>query len=241
MSMRMARLVPLVLVALLVPQGGEAWTGREEGPGSEPQQLDFWGFSIAEPQVLGDELEIVGVLSPTSDVPIPLYFNFVEYTVHLHGMTLVERYPDGFWIISSYTGGYADFYRDTSFNAPFHYWSGPGSIPPLDPGVVPANFIDGDMFLRMDFRSLITLFVPAAGIGTVAYTDSELRATGGSQLELLANAHMIVGWHMGGGYTDEGSAIPAGYDLRYDTLIRWENPLPVEPMTWGAIKAGFRQ
>jgi hypothetical protein len=52
---------------------------------------------------------------------------------------------------------------------------------------------------------------------------------------------MVIGWHFGGGYTNDGHAfIPAGYGMRYDTLFRWESPLPVEPTTWGAIKAAFQ-
>ena len=52
---------------------------------------------------------------------------------------------------------------------------------------------------------------------------------------------MVIGWHMGGGFTNDSRAhIPAGYAMRYGTLIRWENPLPVEPATWGGIKAAFR-
>jgi hypothetical protein len=240
MSSNMARLVVLIVLELLVPRGGDAWTGREEGPGTAPQYLDSWGFSIAEPQQLGEQLEMVAVLTPHTEMPIPFYFSFVEYTVHMHGMTLVDQYPDGLLIVSVFDGGYADFYQDTSFNAPFHYWSSTTSIPAMDPGVVPGNFTDGNLFLRMDFLSLVTLYYPASGIGAIAYSDTELRATGGSQLEKLDNAHMIVGWHMGGGYTDEPSAIPPGYELRYDTLIRWENPLPVEPTTWGSIKGAFR-
>jgi hypothetical protein len=51
---------------------------------------------------------------------------------------------------------------------------------------------------------------------------------------------MLVGWHMGGGFSDDPRYIPEGYVQRYDPVFRWENPLPVEPATWGGIKATFR-
>jgi len=74
-----------------------------------------------------------------------------------------------------------------------------------------------------------TIFYTPAGIGTIAYTASDLRASGGSALDILQAAHMIVGWHLGGGYTNEPGSVPEGYGLRYDTVLRWESPLPVEP------------
>ena len=61
-----------------------------------------------------------------------------------------------------------------------------------------------------------------------------------SALDILQGAHMIVGWHLGGGYTNQAGTVPPGYGLRYDTVLRWESPLPVEPSTWGGIKATFR-
>lgn len=230
------------LVAPLAPQEAAAWGGGEVDPG-DPQQWDFWGFSIApEPQALGQELRIVGVVSEnTTWLPIPLSFAFNEYTVYISGAILSQRIPNGPLVQSTYSGGYADFYADPSFNAPFHSRTDPSQVPPLNPAQVPANFIDGDLVCRMAFRNLITLFYAPAGIGSVAYTASELRATGGTALGILQQHHMVIGWHMGGGYTNDPSArIPAGYAMRYDPLIRWENPLPVEPATWGGIKAAFR-
>jgi hypothetical protein len=241
MRFKLARFSLFIVLALLVSHGAEGWTGREEGPGNVEQFFDYWGFSIApEPEQLGDPLELVGVLTPMSESPFPLHFMFMEYTLHLHGMTLTERYPDGPLIVSRYSGGHADFYRDTKFNAPFQYYTPATAVPPLDPRLVPARFIDGDLMVRMDFRSLVTLFYPANGIGSIAYFDTELRAVGGSEFETLNNAHMVVGWHMGGGFTDEPGTVPQGYGMLYDALIKWENPLPVEPATWGSIKAAFQ-
>jgi hypothetical protein len=63
---------------------------------------------------------------------------------------------------------------------------------------------------------------------------------GGSAFPVFQEEHMIVGWHVGGGFTNQPGSVPAGYGMRYDLLVRWENPLPVDQATWGGIKATFR-
>jgi hypothetical protein len=154
--------------------GAAAWSGGETDPGP-PVQFDFWGFSIApEPQQVGDELEIVGVLNETTtNTPIPMNFSFSEYTVYVHGLILSERIPNGPFVQSTYRGGVAEIWGDPAFNAPFQSRSDPQSVPPLDPLAVPANFADGLLVCQLTFRNCITLFYPAAGIGTIAYTASE--------------------------------------------------------------------
>jgi hypothetical protein len=226
-------------LAVAVPASVPAWTG---GPGDpvDVVQFDFWGLSIApEPANPGDELRMVAVLTPaTTSTPVPIDPANYEYTLYLHGIYLRERVANGPFIQSTYSSGWIELYADPSFNAPFQF--GTANPPPLDPEVVPANFIDGELLLRFDFRTMITIFHAPSGIGTVAYTATDLRATGGSALGILQQAHMIVGWHLGGGFTNQTGTVPAGYGLRYDTVLRWENPLPVEPSTWGGIKAAFR-
>jgi len=233
-----AVLVPTLLALVLASQEG---SGRVGGPiPQEPKFFDFWGFSIApEPQSLGDELQLVGVITPLSEAPFPLEFSLNEYTIYIYGLKLDARFPNGPGIESQYRGGKADIYGDPSFNAPFAYNTDPELIPPLNPDDVPANFSDGELLVRLEYVNLITLFFPASGIGTIAYTPSELRAVEGSELKILGKLHMINGWHMGGAYSDDPRFIPEGYGMRYDPLIRWENPLPVEPTTWGQIKASF--
>lgn len=225
---------------LIAPAEAEAWTGN---PSNAIQQFDFWGFSIGpEPELLGQELQLVGAIVPgTTWLPFSLNFGSREYTVHVHDLILAERVQRGIALESRYTGGYADIYEDPSFNAPFAHATDPEDVPPLDPAEVPANFMDGTLFVRMEFRDFITIFYPESGVGSIAYTASELRAVGGSAFAKLQKYHMVVGWHMGGGFTDDSRYIPEGYGMRYDPLFRWENPLPVEAGTWGKIKAAFRQ
>jgi hypothetical protein len=230
----------MTLLALVL--SAREGSGRVGGPTPQlPKFFDYWGFSIApEPESLGDELELVGVITPLSESPIPLDFALNEYTVHIYGLRLADRFTNGPAIESHYRQGKADIYADPSFNAPFGHDTDPEVIPPLDPDVVPANFSDGELLVRMEFLSMITVFYPAAGVGSVAYTPTELVATEGTGIGLLTKMNMIQGWHMGGAYTDDPRFIPEGYGMRYDPLIRWENPLPVDPTTWGQIKASFR-
>jgi hypothetical protein len=240
----MFRKITVVMLLLVVVAGStraaEAWSG--EGAGEAVQQFDHWGFSIApEPQRIGDELKLVCVLNPaTTWVPLPLDFSANEYTVHVYGLVLKERIQDGPFVQSIYSQGFADIYADPSFNAPFTYNTSAPDVPPLDPDQVPANFMDGELIVRFTVSDVVTIFYTIPGIGTVAYTNSDLRVIGGSARDLLNEEHMIVGWHMGGGYTDEPGTVPQGYGYRYDTLFRWENPLPVEPATWGGIKSSFK-
>jgi hypothetical protein len=167
-------------------------------------------------------------------------FGSNEYTVHIHGLVLRNRKPNGPLVQSAFEGGTAEIYRDPSFNAPFKHNTPANLVPPLHPDVVPAHFADGELIVQFAFNQLITLFYPPAGIGTVAYTNSDLRVIGGSAMPLLSDLNMVTGWHMGGGFTDDPRAVPAGYGYRYDTLFRWEMPQPVEPTTWGEIKARFK-
>jgi hypothetical protein len=233
------RFVTLLAAALaLVAPRAQAWTGGQE-PVDEVQ-FDFWGLSIApEPLNPGEELRIVGVLTPaTTYGPVPIDPTQYEYTLYLHGIRLRERTVNGAFIQTTFSSGTIELYQDPSFNAPFQFNT--ANPPPLNPLLVPANFIDGELLVKFDFRTMTTLFYVPAGIGSIAYTATELRATGGSGLPILQAAHMIVGWHLGGGFTNQPGTVPFGYGLRYDTLVRWENPLPVEPTTWGAIKSTFR-
>jgi hypothetical protein len=229
----------LLLVVGTATRAAEAGTG--EGSTESIRQFDHWGFSIApEPINVGDELALVFILNPgTTWVPIPMYFRSNEYTVYTHGLVLRSRISNGPFIQSTYDGGIADIYRDPSFNAPFKYNTPASQVPPLNPDLVPATFMDGELIVRFKINRLTTLFYPPAGIGTVAYTDSDLHVVDGSALRLLDDLHMLTGWHMGGGYTDEPGTVPDGYGYRYDTLFRWESPLAVEPVTWGKIKARF--
>ncbi len=228
-----------LLAAGSVAGAAEAGTG---GPGSITQ-FDHWGFSIApEPQFIGDELRMVAVLSPaTTWVPLPLDFRANEYTVYMYGLSLRDRRPNGPLVQSTYKGGVAEIYADPSFNAPFRYDTAPGLVPPLDPDQVPAHFTDGELVLRLAINRLILLFYPPGGIGTVAYTDSEIKVAGGWGMDYLAEVNMLLGWHMGGGFTDEPGTVPLGYGLRYDTLFRWESPQAVAPSSWGQIKARFSE
>lgn len=226
---------------LIAPAAAEGWTGG--GDSQSIQQFDFWGFSIGpEPQKLGQELELVGTIVPaTTWLPFSLNFGSREYTVYVHDLILADRFQNGIGLESRYTGGYADIYEDPSFNAPFAHATAPEDVPPLDPAQVPANFMDGSLLAQMEFRNFITIFYPTQGIGTLAYTATELRLVAGSAFGKFRKHHMVVGWHMGGGFTDDPRYIPAGYGMRYDPLFRWESPLPVEAGTWGRIKAAFRQ
>ncbi|MGD8396659.1 MAG: hypothetical protein PVF43_14415 [Candidatus Eiseniibacteriota bacterium] len=229
----------LCLVALLATTA-VASTGEGSG---EIIRFDFWGFSIApEPQEPGDVLQVVAAMNAgTTSVPLALDFARNEYTVYIHSARLESVVQNGPLIEYHYDGGYVDLFEDPAFNAPFQSTTSPDEVPPLDPSEVPAYFVDGSHLLRFAFRDLVTLFYEPAGIGTIAYTASELRATGGKAYRDLHDMHMTIGWHLGGGYTnDQGAYIPEGYGMRYDALLQWENPLPVESSTWGGIKASFR-
>ena len=232
-------LLPLIAVlSLATASSVSAWTGV--GDPTDFTQFDFWGLSIApEPVNPGDQFRLVGVLTPaTTFVPVPIDPAQFEYTFYLHNIYLRERVVNGPYIQSTYSSGSIEIYADPSFNAPFQHDT--ANPPPLNPAQVPANFIDGELLAKFDFRTMITIFYVPAGIGTIAYTATDLRAVGGSALPVLQEEHMIVGWHLGGGFTNQPGTVPPGYGLRYDTVLRWESPLPVESTTWGGIKATFR-
>lgn len=230
-------LTAVVLAALATDL--HATTGQSRSPLT---RFDFWGFSIApDPQEPGDELEIVGIVNPgLTFLPFPLSFPLAEYTVHIHGLVLAQVLQNGPLLELHFEGGFLDIYEDPSFNAPFQAGTDPAAVPDLDPTEVPAHFTDGEHLFGFRFRDYVALFLEPSGIGTIAFVVTELRAVGGSGLPILQAEHLVVGWHLGGGYTDdEGAFIPEGYGMRYDTLLQWENPLPVEPATWGRIKAAF--
>ena len=228
--------LPCLIVAALAPTAG-ATTGGGQSP---LIQFDYYGFSVPpEPTKIGDEFTMVGVLSPgTTSAPVTMDFAANEYTVYVHGLVVSDIVINGPLIETHYTGGFVDIYEDPSFNAPFQHNSEPGSVAPLDPAEVPGNFTDGTLFLRFRYIDYITLWFESAGLGSIAFTASELRSTRiGLAAPELISLFMVAGWHNGGGYTnDPGAFIPPGYGNRYDALIRWESPLPVEETSWGAIK-----
>jgi hypothetical protein len=234
------RALPALCLVALLATAAVASTGEGSG---DIIRFDFWGFSIApHPEEVGDLLQVVAAINAgTTSVPLDLDFAANEYTVFIHGARLETVVPNGPLTEYHYTGGYIDLFEDSSFNAPFQSTSLPDQVPALDPAEVPSHFVDGTHLLRFTFRDFVALFFDQAGIGTIAYTATELRATSGKAYRDLQGMHMTVGWHLGGGYTnDQGAYIPDGYGMRYDTLLQWENPLPVESSTWGGIKASFR-
>jgi hypothetical protein len=119
----------VLLAAGVSTQAADAWTGW--GELGALVQFDYWGLSIPpEPANPGDELELVGVLSAgTTWVPIPMDFLSNEYTVHIHGLVLRDRKPNGPLVVSTFEGGTAEIYRDPSFNAPFSTIRRPTSFP----------------------------------------------------------------------------------------------------------------
>jgi len=235
--------IPCVLISLAMASAtGAVEAGTGGGSGDSIHQFDFWGFSIApEPQNMGDELRLVAVLSPgTTWVPIPLDFGANEYTVYLHGLVLRDRRLNGQLVQSTFKNGIAEIYGDPSFNAPFSHDTPATQVPPLDPAQVPAHFTDGELVVRFAISRLTLLFYPQAGIGTVAYKDSDLKVVGGWAMDFLTEMSMLGGWHMGGGFTDESGTVPDGYGYLYDTLFKWESAQAVAPTSWGRIKANFK-
>jgi len=235
------RVATLVLVALFWVAPAFASNGGESN--ADLIQFDFFGFSIAPaPQNPGDRLELVMVLNPsTTTVPIGFDFENNEYTVHISAMVLNQVVNNGPLQELHYIGGLAEIYEDPAKNAPFAYDTDPADVPDLDPAVVPSTFRDGTLFARLVYFNYIELWYAPAGIGSIAYTHSELRAVGGSAYPEMQQHFLIIGWHNGGGFTnDAGAFIPAGYAMRYDALLKWESPLAVEETTWGGIKGVFR-
>jgi hypothetical protein len=51
----------------------------------------------------------------------------------------------------------------------------------------------------------------------------------------LSELNMVTGWRMGGGFTDD----PGRSKLRLPVRSSAGDAVPVEPATWGGIKARF--
>jgi hypothetical protein len=156
-----------------------------------------------------------------------------EYTFHLSGLTVTREETFGPYVVLEYTGpGRFRIHEDSlPFGTPADYLANPPNA------AVPADFIDGTVVLELAVGQLQLVIDTTTGEGN--WTFYEVVATDG----VWADHPAALGWD-GVAWivdltTDLGTNDPEGFACRLDG-IAFQEALPVESTTWGAIKRQYR-
>ncbi|MGD8396787.1 MAG: hypothetical protein PVF43_15055, partial [Candidatus Eiseniibacteriota bacterium] len=194
-------------------------------------------FSMDEPAAQGGQLRIAAELSQAQDMP-PITLPGIttwstEYTVYVYGLIL-ESEPTGFQ--RNFSGGHIEIWAQNPPNAPWTPTTPVSSIPAFSSGVVPASFTDGTMLLKGAFSSFTILDFTMFGSATGTITNTDIDWTGGTSLSELIAQGIQNDW-VWSGWFDVGAPVPGGYQMLYGGKLEVETPTPVEPRTWGSIKA----
>ena len=209
------------------------------GSSAEPYLLNLSGknFSTDEPGAVGQPLKIALQLSQVQDNPpmsLPGILDWsTEYTVYISGLMLASN-PSSFQ--RNFTGGVLEIWAETPPNAPWTPTTPVASIPAYNASVVPATFTDGTMFLRGTFSSFTILDFTQFGSDSGTITNASIDFDGGLHLQDLIDLGIQNNWSWNGWF-HVVAPVPPGYQLRYGGKLEIDSPTPVEPTTWGAIKA----
>jgi hypothetical protein len=198
-------------------------------PGADAASLiDFQGYSYEmggfPPSNIGDALNFVALVDGLTP---PLSWNPAgnEYTLHLSSLTSNgTQQPDPNNIVIEYSGGTLALHEDSSFN------SDPGVNPPN--ASVPSSFTDGPLYLGGTLTNFKIFFNTQFNSG--AFEADVTFDSGGHFGELGAQT---TGYTFGGVFI---FGVPQGYDLQWDGQILLD-AVPVEAVTWGAVKNTFAQ
>jgi hypothetical protein len=201
----------------------------------EPYILNLSGnnFSTTEASAIGQQLNVVAMLSQVQDTPpfaLPGITGWTtEYTVNVAGLTLAS--PPGN-AVKSYTGGTIELWSETPPDAPWTPTTPVSSIPSFNGSQVPSRFTDGTLLLSGVFTSFGTLFF-GGQTGTVTST---IDWNAGSKLADLQALGIAGNWHWNG-FFHMTAPVPTGYIHLYGGKLEHEVPVAVESSTWGSIKA----
>jgi hypothetical protein len=188
--------------------------------------IDFQGYSYESggfpPSNVGDALNFVALVDGLTP---PLSWNPAgnEYTLHLTSLTSTgTQQPDPNNIVVNYLGGTLAIHEDSSFN------SNPAVNPPN--ASVPSSYTDGPLYLGGTLTNFTIFFNTQFNSG--AFEADVTFSNGGHFSELGAQT---TGYTFGGVFI---FGTPQGYDLQWDGQVLLD-PVPVENVTWGAVKNLF--
>lgn len=196
----------------------------------------LWDFNFTSPNypAIGDWMLLVGRVTgfqaPFADIDANQ--PGVEYSYRMTGSTLngwgiwddFEHNQGGTFV--TYSGGWLEIYRDTTPDADF------------------ANvdtFADGELLLR---ASLGTLYLTS---GSTYYPSQDclVTFTGGTLFDRVNNHGAGTTGHNVGTFRTNRNQFPApiaatGYFASSQSQLDIELPVPVQPTTWGGIKAQYK-
>jgi hypothetical protein len=211
----------LVGLVALYPAGAIA--------GSRASLIDFGGYSYEDGGFpvsnLGDELAMVSVVD---GLTTPLQWDPTnnEYTLHLGSLISAgQEETDPHNIVVTYDFGSIGLYEDAYATGTL---ADPGVNPPN--ATAPASYVDGNDFLLGELASFTIFYNTQFNSGAF---EAEVTFTGGDHYGDLGP--QTTGYTFGGVFV---FGIPQGYDLSWDGQILLD-PVAVEPVTWGAVKATY--
>ena len=194
-------------------------------PGGTPSNLPLNG-----------QMNIVGIISlfgpPFEDLNPTLATT--EYTFYAHNLVSNGTTVQGGALqiyTTTYSGGTIEIYSDNALNASF-------DPNPPNPGV-PADFIDGALFLAGSFNSF-TIQTNNFTANQTGNAEGVITWTGGPALARLNQGHDPCPGLFTGGLTWNTSVGIPGYLFRHDGKLDNNCPTPTRNSTWGTIKQLYR-
>jgi hypothetical protein len=200
----------------------------------EPYVLNLSGnnFSTTEPAQIGQQLNLVALLSQVQDTapfPLPGITNWsTEYTLSIGGLTLATAPGDP---VKTFTGGAIELWSESPGDAPWTPTTPVAAIPAFNGAQVPTTFTNGQLLLSGVFTQFATLFF-GGQTGTITST---INWTSGSRLADLQALGIANDWHWNG-FFNVVAPVPPGYYRLYGGKIEHAVPVAVEASTWGSIK-----
>jgi hypothetical protein len=204
---------------------------------ADVQLMDFSGFDWFWPGDIGQAgscYSAVGFVNSFN----PTYVDF-DYGTNEYTFVLAEEYAcyasgDTFGTTAVYT------YDAQTTNATFRvYCDSIATGTPADYGTNPPDslpigtFTDGDCILEAEFQSDLTIIVSlSTGNGNIS---ALLEWTGGSQIGNIPPEQRSQSLTVAG-LTFDPPGGPSGYHWQIDGEVFIEDPVAVEPRTWGQIK-----
>jgi hypothetical protein len=149
----------------------------------EPYVLNLSGnnFSTTEPAQIGQQLNLVALLSQVQDTapfPLPGITNWsTEYTLSIGGLTLATAPGDP---VKTFTGGAIELWSESPGDAPWTPTTPVAAIPAFNGAQVPTTFTNGQLLLSGVFTQFATLFF-GGQTGTITST---INWTSGSRLRI---------------------------------------------------------
>lgn len=193
---------------------------------AQVSSIDYVGYGWESGQAaVTDEFNFLGVASSV-DAAFGVNPGTEELTIFVRDLINAGGTDFGGVIVTPYTGGYMEIYRDTAQDADW------GVNPPNL--TAPSTFSNGELFFAGEFTDM-TMYVYPNGSGSF---ESHLNGIGGTMIDGSCTG-CVYSW--GGAFGPESEAqLIEGYTLQIDGVLEVDAAVSTDETHWDAVKALFR-